>query len=260
MVDIHTHILPGLDDGAKSLAEALEMARIAVADGVSALAATPHVVSGLYDNPPELIREEVDVLNRYLAEEGIPLPILPGAEYRLEPDLPQRLNQGQLVTINDTGRYLLVELPFSLVPDHTEQILYEIQLQGVVPIIAHPERNPGLIRNPERLFRLVQRGVLAQVTTSSIQGRFGKTVKRTALNMLETGTAQVVASDAHSTRGRSPATAAAAQEIEARGGAEFAQTVLSINPRRIIAGEMVEPVLPEPEVGFLARVWRSLSR
>lgn len=260
MIDLHTHILPGLDDGAASLEEALQMAAIAAAEGVSAVVATPHVVSGLYDNTRRQIQEAVDHLNRCLAAESIPLQVLPGAEYRLEPDLPQRLDAGRLMTINDAGHYLLVELPLALVPDYTEQLLYEIQLQGVTPILAHPERNPGLSRSPQRLSRLAQRGVLAQVTTGSIRGRFGQTARRAALKMLETGAAQVVASDAHSARGRSPAITAAAREIEARWGAAFARTVLATHPRRIIAGEVVEPVLQEPESGFLARVFRPFSR
>ncbi len=260
MIDIHTHILPGLDDGAASLEESLQMAGIAVAGGISAVVATPHVISGLYDNTRQRIKEAVDLLNRYLVEEDIPLPVLPGAEYRLEPALPRLLDEGRLVTINDTGRYLLIELPSDLVPDYTEQLLYEIQLRGVTPILAHPERNPGLSRDPGRLSRLAQRGVLAQVTAGSIQGRFGQIARRTALKMLDTGVAQVVASDAHSTRRRSPALTAAAREVEARWGAAFARTVLSTHPHRIITGEPVEPVLREQEPGFLAQVFRSLSR
>lgn len=263
MIDLHIHILPGLDDGAASREESLEMAALAVAEGIWAVVATPHVFSGLYDNTREQILESVDLLNRRLAGKNIPLTVLPGAEYRLEPALPQLLNEGRLMTVNDTGHYLLVELPTDLVPDYTEQLLYEIQLQGTVPILAHPERNPGLRRDPQRLYRLAQRGVLSQVTTGSIEGHFGQAVRRAALTMLETGVAQLVATDAHSAhadRGRTPAISAAAGEIRARWGQDFARAVLSAHPRRIIAGEAVELLLRDLQPGFLRRLRRSLFR
>ena len=259
MIDIHTHILPGLDDGAASLRESLEMSAIAAAGGFCAIFATPHVVSGLYDNTPRQIEEAVALLNRCLTEKNIPLTVLPGAEYRLEPGLPRHLSEGRLMTLNDAGHYILIEPPPDLIPDYTEQLFYEIQLQGVMPILAHPERNPGFRRDPDRLYRLLQRGVLAQVTAGSIEGRFGRAARRFALKMLETGAAQLVASDAHSARGRSPAISAAIREIEARWGAAFARTVLSANPRRIVAGETIELMLQETKPGFFTRVFRSFS-
>ncbi|MGI5823869.1 MAG: tyrosine-protein phosphatase [Dethiobacteria bacterium] len=260
MIDIHAHILPGLDDGAASTAEALQMAAIAAAEGTGTMVATPHVIRGLYDNTPRQIRAAVARLNNSLAAENIALQILPGAEYRLEPDLPRHLQAGRLLTINDTGRYLLVELPSALMPGYAEQLLYEIQLQGVTPIIAHPERNTELVRCPQRLVSLAQRGILSQVTAGSLGGHFGPAAKRAAQKMLSSGAAQAVASDAHSIDKRPPALAAAAQEIETRWGAALARTVLSTNPRRIIAGQAVEPVVHEQAPGFLARLCRLFSR
>lgn len=260
MIDIHTHILPGLDDGAATLEEALQMAAISAAEGVTAVVATPHVISGFYENTPQQIRQAVVHFNSCLKAEGIPLQVLAGAEYRLEPDLPRRLAEGRLMTINDAGCYLLVELPASLVPPYTEQLLYEVQLQGVTPILAHPERNPGFNCNPEKLTRLARRGVLSQVTAGSLRGHFGLTAKRAAFKMLATGVAQMVASDAHSFRRRTPALTAAARDIETRWGADFTHAVFSGLPSRIIAGKAVEPVLREPETGFLARLLRAFSR
>ncbi|RDV84794.1 tyrosine-protein phosphatase [Ammonifex thiophilus] len=154
MIDIHTHILPGLDDGAEDLEEALSMARLALADGVTALVATPHVIRGSFFPSRQEILETVSLLNERLAEQGLPLRVLPGAEYRLEPDLPERLAKGELVPLNDAGRYLLVELPSTFVPPYAERVLYELQLQGVTPILAHPERNAELCRRPELLASL----------------------------------------------------------------------------------------------------------
>lgn len=260
MIDIHAHILPGLDDGAASTAEALQMAAIAAAGGTTAMVATPHVISGLYDNTPPQIRAAVALLNSSLAVENIPLQILPGAEYRLEPDLPRHLQAGRLLTVNDTGYYLLVELPPALLPGYAEQILYEIQLQGVTPIIAHPERNSELARSPQKLGRLARRGILAQVTAGSLLGHFGPAAKRGAQKMLADGVAQVVASDAHSTRKRPPALAAAAREIETRWGAALACTLLFTNPGLIIAGQAVEPVFNEQPPGLLSRLFRLFYR
>lgn len=260
MIDLHTHILPGLDDGAASPAEALQMAALAAAGGTATVVATPHVISGLYDNTRLQIMAAVDRLNCSLAAENIALQVLPGAEYRLEPDLSRHLQAGRLLTINDTGRYLLVELPPAMVPGYAKQLFYEIQLQGVTPLLAHPERHPELSRSPQTLYNLAQRGILAQVTAGSLAGSFGRKAQRTARQMLSAGTAQVVSSDAHSPGKRSPDLTAAARVIEKQWGVALARTVLSANPRRIITGQAVEPRFQEQMPGFLARLFRPFSR
>lgn len=149
MIDIHVHILPELDDGARNLEDALEMAGQACADGISAVVATPHVVSGLYPNARETILEAVEHFSAIIEQRGIPLKIMPGAEYRLEPDLPDRLAGGELLTLNNSGRHLLVELPASHIPQYTDRVIYELLLQGVVTVIDHPERNAGFVKENE---------------------------------------------------------------------------------------------------------------
>jgi protein-tyrosine phosphatase len=257
MIDIHTHILPGLDDGSPNIEESLAMARIAIADGIDTIIATPHVLSGVYDNTPEQISQAVDQLNTILQAEGLPLEILPGSECHLEPDLPSRLAEGRLMTLNNTGRYLLVELPTSMVPDYTGRILYEIQLQGVIPIIAHPERNTEIIRHPDLLIEYARRGVLSQVTTASLVGHFGKTVKKAAAILITTGTAQFIASDAHSSKHRTPVISPATQELQALGGPDLVKTLLEKNPEKIQNGTPIEPTLnqptPSPWFRFLRR-------
>jgi protein-tyrosine phosphatase len=123
LIDIHTHILPGLDDGARDLKQSLAMAEAAVRDGITMLVATPHVIRGAYNNRKDEILEHVQNLNQCLKCAGVKLPILPGAEYYLEPDLPELLAAGQLLTLNDTGRYLLVELPAAVIPENTGNVL-----------------------------------------------------------------------------------------------------------------------------------------
>jgi len=244
MIDIHTHILPGLDDGAEDLDQALAMAEVAVKDGITILAATPHVISGVFDNRKSHILEAVKDLNQLLYNKNIPLQILLGAEYHLEPDLPHRLADGELLTINDSGRYLMVELPAMIVPDYTGRILYDMQLQGITPIIAHPERNIGFTREPELLQDFVARGILTQITAGSIIGMFGRPAKMNALRFLKEGIVHLIASDAHSDHGRPPILSLACIELERMGGADYAQTLTYENPRRIIKGLPVEPCIP----------------
>lgn len=244
MIDLHAHIIPGIDDGARDLEQSLAMAEVAVKDDISIIVATPHVISGVFDNSKSHILQAVADLNEILASEKIPLQILPGAEYRLEPDLPRRLAAGELLTINDTGRYLLVELPAAMVPDYTGRILYDLQLQGITPIIAHPERNVGFEQDPELLQGLISRGILTQITSTSITGQFGKSVKKTALKLLQEGSAHLIASDAHSSHGRSPVLSGAFLELENRWGTDYARTLTAENPRLIIAGLPVETIMP----------------
>ena len=245
-IDIHSHILPGVDDGARDLQQTLAMAKAASYDGVTALVATPHVIKGVFDNHKADILQQVLNVDFYLKHCGLKMPILPGAEYYLEPNLAERLAAGTLLTINDTGRYLLVELPATMVPDYTDQILYEIQLQGVTPIIAHPERNLGLAKKPQMLQEWARRGILAQVTSISISGWFGRGAKKRALKFLQTGAAQLIASDGHDARGRAPLINQAFQEIEQLWGTDMARTLTFHNPDLIIRGLPLKPTVPPP--------------
>ncbi|SHJ32989.1 tyrosine-protein phosphatase [Desulfofundulus thermosubterraneus] len=238
MIDLHAHILPGLDDGAPDLGEALSMAWLAVEDGIVSLVATPHVDGSRYRTGREAILSAVEQLNGQLNKYEIPLKILPGAEYLLEPDLPDSLARGDLLTLNDGGRYLLVELTAAFVPPYTERVLYELQLQGITPIIAHPERNVSFCRRPDLLRTLVSRGVPAQVTAGSLTGMFGREAARAAFYFLEHGLAHFVASDAHSSTGRTPVLSPALAEVERRLGADAARKLVD-NSRRVLEGRAI---------------------
>lgn len=246
MIDIHTHILPGLDDGAGNTVESLAMARIALEDGIHTIVATPHVLPGVFDNDKNKILSATAELNQVLKENNIAVNILSGAEYRLEPDLSKRLSQGELLTINNNHRYLLVELPSAFIPEYTAQTLYEIQLQGVTPIIAHPERNAGFIARPAALQELISRGVLAQITSTSITGSFGKNIKLTAWAFIKQGLAHLISSDAHSSTGRAPLLSEAHKEIQKLLGSKPARQLIQQNPGLVIEGKQVEkPYIPE---------------
>lgn len=238
MIDLHVHILPGLDDGARNTEEALDMARRACADGITAAVATPHVITGLYSNDRKAILKAVESFSALTKKNGLPLKIMPGAEYRLEPDLPERLARNELLTLNDGGRYLLVELPSDHIPRYTGRVIYELLLKGVITIIAHPERNAGFIKEPSSLYGLVSRGALSQITAGSLTGRFGSAAATTARLFLEYGCAHFLASDGHSARGRAPVLSEALKEAGPCTGME-AERLVRENPQRMARGDEI---------------------
>jgi protein-tyrosine phosphatase len=240
MIDIHSHILPGLDDGAASMEEAVAMARCAVAGGIRQMVATPHVKEGQYPNSREKIVDAMANLRKVLLKKEVHLFVLPGAEYSLEPDLPSRFSRGELMTINNKGRYLLVELPVAFVPDYTASVLYDLQLQGVIPIIAHPERNAVFNRDYARLYELVARGALAQVTAGSLAGLFGQTAAAAARVFLERGYVHFIASDAHASTGRIQYMETAIREAVKLLGNEAGMKLAKENPQLAVKGESIE--------------------
>lgn len=202
MVDIHCHILPGLDDGAKDLSESLEMARAAVEEGIRTIIATPHHHNGQYENPKQRILEKVAELNGALREESIPLIVLPGQEPRICGELLGDYHEGSVLTLNNGGKYLFIEFPADHVPYYAERFLFEVQLTGITPIIVHPERNRDVMERPEVLYQLVKKGALTQVTAASVAGYFGKKIKKFSLQMIEANLAHFMASDAHNVTNR----------------------------------------------------------
>ena len=201
MIDLHCHILPGVDDGPASLAESLQMAETAVAGNIHTLVATPHADTGVYCFTPADIAERVAGFNAELAAAAIPLQVYPGAEVQLSPGLAERLHQGKVTTINNT-RYVLLELPPTLLPASGKNELFSLLDNGFIPIIAHPELHPYLQRHPAYIGDLVQMGVLCQITAQSLVGAFGWKIKKVAEQMLRNRLVHIIASDAHGTEGR----------------------------------------------------------
>ncbi len=252
-IDIHSHILPGIDDGSRDMEQSLEIIKIAVLDGITAIFATPHVISGVYENRKEDIRRALQEVNKQIRAENITLQLLPGAEIRLEPDLPQRQQRGELMSLNDTGRYLLLELPSAYIPDYTDRVIYELQLQGITTILAHPERNVSISKNPRLLLELAARGTLVQLNTGSITGLFGSEVKKTAHKLLKLGCVHALGSDAHSAQGgRIPVISPAYEQIKKLYGAETAEILSYVNPSRIISGENIITIKAQKRFTF----WR----
>ena len=226
------------------------MARAAAADGITQMIATPHVISTSFPNSREQIMAAVISLRKELQQQQIPLEIFPGGEYRLEADLPQRIQQGRVLTLNDSTRYILIELPSSVLPPFFERVMYDIQLQVVTPIIAHPERNQVIMENPLILQSMTERGILAQITATSITGEFGKNIKKSSRQLIKQGSAHFIASDAHYHSGRrSPKLSAARAELKKQFGDELARCFVDENPARVMAGQELEK-MPTYKVRF----------
>ncbi|NLG83021.1 MAG: phosphotransferase [Firmicutes bacterium] len=261
MIDIHAHILPGFDDGAHSIAEAVEMAYQAYEDGITAAIATPHILDPRRDHR-EKILAAVEKMRVVFAERRARLEIFPGAEVHIDPCLPELVAAGKVMTMNDAGRYLLLELPLGEMPGYTEEVTFGLVPLGGTPIIAHPERNRDLARDVRLLRRLVEQGCLVQLSTGSIRGRFGREAERAAKVFLREGLVHFLGTDAHGADRRRPRMAEAAAKITEACGPEWARTLVEENPRRLLAGLPVqaEKVTPGSSsasrgvLGFLRRV------
>ncbi len=203
MIDLHCHILPGLDDGSPDLATSLAMARIALDDGIETIVATPHCSVDAGPAPAQ-IRTAVQQLQIALADHGLSLTVLPGAEVQADPNLAETVRDGQIMTIADQGNYLLLEPPFIGIPNYLEQLCFELQIIGITPILAHPERAEIAQRQPEVYTRLVEHGCLIQINASSLRGEYGGTIRRIAADLIHKQLAHIIASDGHNATSRPP--------------------------------------------------------
>jgi protein-tyrosine phosphatase len=203
MVDLHCHIIPNVDDGPPNLAVFFDMANAAIEAGISHLFATPHHLNGRYENPRDRILNHVNELNNILEKQNIPLTIHPGQEIRIHRELFISFEQNEVLTLDNKGKYILLELPSGEVPTYTQEFVYELLIKGVTPIIVHPERNKGFIEDKNLLYDLVSEGALTQITAGSVIGVFGKKVKSFSEKIIEHHLAHFIASDAHNidTRG-----------------------------------------------------------
>ncbi len=253
MYDLHVHLLPGLDDGPQTMESALVMARVAAQDGTRVIVATPHLRDVYERDAYREAQAKLQELQHLTAKEGLDLRFFMGMESLLEPDLPQRVKEGYAYTLG-SSRFVLVELPLLLYPPYADETLFQLQLAGYTPILAHPERYAPMQRHPEMLQRLVERGMMAQITACSLLGSFGSEAKKAAEVFLQRNLAHIIASDAHSPQGHRAPTlskgiAAAAKLV----GAEKAHSMVEDIPAAILAGEKVtvDPPLPEPKRHFL---------
>jgi len=313
MIDLHSHILPNLDDGPRTMEDSIQMCRISYHDGIRTIVATPHILPGIYKNDRSTILTKLHELNdtlvqsaichpqsaksldsaistlrsRATAEDGripkseidvnselpaygrqaqsaisdmpfakslnsalrtpqsaIPLRVLPGADVHFSSDILQRYEKGEIVTVNDRGRYLMVEFAFQGIPYQAEEVLFQLLTKGIIPIISHPERNMEIGQRPQRYYEMIRMGCLGQVTAMSLTGEFGSGVRRIAEKLLSKRLIHIIASDAHSPDGRPPVLSAAMKAAEKIVGKEEARKMVTEYPAAVIEGK--KPCILEP--------------
>jgi protein-tyrosine phosphatase len=245
MLDLHCHLLPGLDDGAVDLAMALEMARIAADDGIAVIACTPHIYPGLYENTAPGIRAAVQSLQAELDAQGIPLRLVEGADTHLEPGLAASVAAGRVPTLAGS-RYLLLEPPHHVAPPRFEETVFELSMAGLVPVITHPERLSWIEDSYPMFRRLLAAGAWMQVTAGSLTGRFGHRPQYWAERMLGEGMVHVLATDAHHPRRRPPLLAEAREAAARALGAEEAVHLVATRPLGIVANRAPDAMPPLP--------------
>jgi protein-tyrosine phosphatase len=248
MIDLHCHILPGIDDGAADLDTSLAMARALIADGVSIVACTPHILPGLYHNTGPQIRSAIAMLQGVLDDAGLALYLVSGADNHMAPDFADGLKRGHLLTLANS-RYVLVEPPHHVAPMRIEEFFRGLQSAGYVPVLTHPERLSWINSNYPLIQRLARSGVWMQLTAGSLVGTFGSKVRYWAERMLSEGCVHILASDAHDTV-RRPPNLHDGLECAARliGEAEARHLVVT-RPKGILDNAPVH-ALPMPEVAL----------
>ncbi len=281
MIDLHAHILPQIDDGPETLAESIEMCRRSYQDGTRTIVATPHILEGVYPNHRSAILAKVQELNAEIRKFGVrssesalnhegsgqgvgiadggirvfnselrthnselPFVVLPGADVHFSSDMVRLCENGKIVTVNDKGRYLMVEFDFQGIPYHAEDVLFRLLAKGIIPIITHPERNLEIGQRPQRYAEMVRMGCLGQVTAMSLTGEFGSGVKQTAEKLLKHRLVHIIASDAHSITRRPPILSPAVRDAEKIVGKEEARKMVTEYPQAVIEGR--RPAIPEP--------------
>lgn len=202
MVDLHCHLLPGIDDGSKSMAISLRLAKEATENGVTHALLTPHHLNGRYVNHKQNVIRQTKKFQEQLNANSIPLTVFPGQEVRINGQLLEALDKDDILFADTGDKYLMLEFPDDDVPHYTHQMIFDLQQRGIVPVIVHPERNTKIMAQPDLIYQLLEKGCLSQITASSYVGTFGKKVENFSRQLIEAGCGYVFASDAHDLPGR----------------------------------------------------------
>ena len=240
MIDIHSHILPNIDDGSKSFEITFNMLEIAKKDGIDIIYATPHYITGFYENIFEEVSEKVDELNSLLCEKGIDIKILPGQEIFIDNYTLKDFEEGKIRPLSGTS-YMLVELPMDNLPENALDIIYDIGIKGVIPIIAHPERYEYFVENPIIINSFIDEGCLFQINSQSLLGIFGKKIKINSEYLIKNGIISFIGSDAHGLDKRTPELKKGIEAISKIDRA-VSETILKNNSNILQAGyELIKP-------------------
>lgn len=249
MIDLHCHMLPGIDDGPRDLATSLAMARVAVADGITLTACTPHIYPGLYENTATTIQAAADTFRHHLRLADIPLDITTGADIQLVPELMAGLRSGRFPTLHGS-RYFLFEPPHHTVPPRFLDSIFDALSAGFIPVITHPERLTWLDDKHYGWFQEAARqGAWIQVTAGALTGRFRAQPQYWAERFLDEGLVHLLATDAHHHERRPPLLAEGREAAAKWVGQEEAERLVSDRPQAIIANRDPTSLIPPPGLG-----------
>jgi len=245
MIDLHCHILPGLDDGAESLEEAVEMARIAEGEGIEKIAATPHLFRDNFVHEDlSIINERRRELSRALEAKKIQVEILGGAEVHISHNLIDEIRKNRSYLVLNRSSYMFVEFPSEHVFSGVKELFFELMSEGIMPIIAHPERNLVFARNPSFLYELVQMGALTQANSGSFSGIYGNEVEEAVFRFLKLNLIHFIGSDGHNRRSLAPRLSKAVKRAEVVLGKREAKALVADNPKAVLEDREI-PYLPE---------------
>lgn len=254
MIDLHCHLLPSVDDGARTLEDSLAMAQLAVAEGISHILVTPHHKNGKFLNPKDAVVEATAALQEELDARGIALTLYPSQEIRINGELLNDIQKEEVLFVDEEKRFLLIEFPTLTIPEYTEQLFFKLRQQGITPVIVHPERNQAIIDDPNILLPFIERGALAQVTASSYVGAFGKDIAQLSYRLIEANLVHIIASDAHNTRGRGFHYKKAFSRLQADFGAEKV-AYFRQNAKDLLNGDAVHTEAPVEVYQKKKRFW-----
>jgi protein-tyrosine phosphatase len=237
MIDIHTHVLPGIDDGAQDLQESYEILQALSDQGVTELVATPHIISGVYENSRKIIAGKITEVRELIQKRNLNMTLHSGAELYCEPDLVSKVKKEDLTLAQ--SNYVLIETALQRFPDNFEEILFNFQQEGFRPIIAHAERFSPFMNNIDYLLTIVNREIYVQMNSGSIWGVYGNAVKELALEMLNLGCVHVIASDVHGLKKRPILMKDTYDLVASNYSEELAEILFYENPKRILNNEVL---------------------
>jgi protein-tyrosine phosphatase len=260
MIDIHCHLLPNVDDGPKTWDDTLALVALGMEEGIETFVATPHILDGLNAERDRLLRARFSELEERLDAEGLHVEVVLGSEIFYQFGL-EKIRDLEAATFGGNGRYFLMELNLASFPPHLEQTLSRLQTMGLSPILAHAERYVKFSGNLKRLRELIYQGVLVQVNSGSLTGRFGRRIQKVSHRLLAENLVHFVATDAHNITTRPPLLREAMDVVADSKGADEVQRLFHDNPLRAIRGEWIEseayPFL-EGRISPARRLWRKL--
>jgi protein-tyrosine phosphatase len=254
MIDLHCHILPGLDDGAKTLEEALEMARVAESEGIKTIVATPHIFRGnLASQDFASIQEKRRVLNEALEKYEIQVEVKSGAEVYISHNLIDEIRKSRGNLVLNGSSYMFIEFPSDHIFPGVKNLFFDIMSEGIIPIIAHPERNSAFIQNASLLYDLVSMGALAQANSGSFLGLYGGRSAEAVRRFLEWHLIHFIASDGHNPRSIPCRLSEAARKAEAVVGKDRALALVKDNPQAVLEDRVIPSMFPPTDPKKLTR-------